>query len=128
MVRLKPGDRVNCRLKESRIVNPYSEFDEEKTFDIIAINDGGYYLFVPIYYNIKESYKIDYFDAKEMSASSKFIGEECVYILENLVAKIHTVLDGLACDKCNVFYEYATANQKDSTFICWTCRTYPPYD
>jgi hypothetical protein len=128
MVRLKPGDRVNCRMKESRIVNPYdSEFDDEKTFEIVAIDDSGYYLFVPVYYNVKESYKIDYYDAKEMGSDARFIGEECVYILENLVFKILSVLDGKACSKCKEFYEYAASNQTDGTLVCWSCRTYPIY-
>lgn len=127
MPRLKPGDRINCRLKESRIVNPYSEFDDEKTFEVISVDDSGYYLFVPVYYLVKDSYKIDHWDAKEMGVDPRFLGEECVYILENLVAKVHAVLDGMFCTKCKEFYEYASANQKNGTLICWTCRTYPSW-
>lgn len=126
--RLKPGDRITCKVRESKIVNPYdSDFDDEKVFDIISVDESGYYLFVPIYFNIKDSKKISHYDAKDMEVDSKFVGEEYVYITSNLISKVHTVLDGMFCNKCKDFKEYAEPNQTDSSFVCWYCRVYPPY-
>lgn len=126
--RLKPGDRINCKVRESKIVNPYdSDFDDERTFDIISIDDGGYYLFVPVYFNIKDSQKIDHYDARDMGLDAKFIGEEYIYITPNMIFKVHTILDGLFCAKCKNFKEYAIQNQTDGSFVCWYCTKYPPY-
>lgn len=126
--RLKPGDRVNCKISESKIVGPYdSDFDDERTFDIISIDDGGYYLFVPIYFNIKDSQKISHYDARDMGLDAKFIGEEYIYITPSMISKVHTILDGMFCNKCRNFKEYAESNQTDGSFICWYCKTYPPY-
>lgn len=33
--------------------------------------------------------------------------------------------DGMFCKKCNNFYEFADANQKDGSLICYSCRNNP---
>lgn len=30
--------------------------------------------------------------------------------------------EGYACIKCNEFYPFATLNQQNKTFKCWSCR------
>jgi hypothetical protein len=33
--------------------------------------------------------------------------------------------DGMFCKKCNNFYEFADANQKDGSLVCYSCRSNP---
>lgn len=35
--------------------------------------------------------------------------------------------DGMICQKCQVFYEFAEPNQKDGSLVCYSCRTNPYY-
>jgi hypothetical protein len=128
MPKLKPGDRVNCRLRASQIVKPYDgEYDDEKVFEIIAVDDQGYYLFVPPYLSVKDSEKVDFYFARDNDIEKKYIGEEVIYITPGLVSRVNSVLDGCFCVKCNNFHQYAEPNQTDGTLICWTCRTYPDF-
>jgi hypothetical protein len=34
-------------------------------------------------------------------------------------------IDGMFCRKCQSFYQFAEANQKDGSLICYTCRKNP---
>jgi hypothetical protein len=33
--------------------------------------------------------------------------------------------DGMICQKCKLFYEFADSNQKDGSLICYSCRSNP---
>ncbi len=125
MVRLKPGDRVNCRLKEGEIVGAYKEHDEIKTFEIVAVGDYGYYLHVPVYYSIKNTISIDRYRLKKMDIDGRFLNEEMIHINENMVCQIVHQVDGMLCSICKEFSPLAEANQEDGTFICWSCRQNP---
>jgi hypothetical protein len=125
MTKLKPGDQVECRIKSAAIVSPYHSYDESKTFEVIAVDNGGCYLYVPHYYLVKGSVVLDAYRRKTLSIDPKFLGEQFVYILENLIANIHQQTDGVFCKVCNEFYQFAEPNRKDKTFICFSCRANP---
>jgi len=125
MTKLKPGDRVDCRVKASTIVSPYKSYDEIKTFEIVAKDGHGYYLYVPHYYHLKDTKVADKHRCKELGIDKKFQDENIVYIQENLVAFVHDRLDGLACKICKEFYQYSSANQEDGSLICYSCRQNP---
>lgn len=125
MVRLKPGDRVNCRVKEGMIVGAYKEYDEIKTFEIVAVGDYGYYLFVPQYYTIKNTIPIDKHRIKRMSIDDRFLDEDMIHINDNMVCQVIQQLDGMSCSICKEFFPMAEANQEDGTMICWACRQNP---
>lgn len=137
MAKLKSGDRVECRVKCNNIVSPYIEdYEEIITFDIIAASIeyshysdysecSGYFLFVPCYRIIKDSVTVSSLLAKQKGINKKFIGEQTIYIQENLIAKISSILDGLFCSHCHDFYEMAAPNQPDGTLLCWACRRNP---
>ena len=125
MVRLKPGDRVNCRVKEGMIVGAYKEYDEIKTFEIVAVGDYGYYLFVPQYYTIKNTIPIDKHRIKRMSIDDRFLGEDMIHVNDNMVCQVIQQLDGMSCAICKEFFPMAEANQEDGTMICWACRQNP---
>lgn len=56
MAQLKPGDRVACLLREYKIVSPYETYYESiTTFEIVANDNAGYFLFVPGFLFLKES-------------------------------------------------------------------------
>jgi hypothetical protein len=127
MAKLKPGDRVDCRVKQAAIVSPYKDYDEIKTFEIIAADKYGYYLYVPVYLSLKGAVKADKSQCKHLGIDKRFLDENMVYIQENMICKISAVLDGMRCVKCREFYALAEANQDDGTLICWSCRNYPHY-
>lgn len=127
MAQLKPGDRIDCRVKEATIVSPYKEYDELITFEIVAVDKYGYYLFVPTYRSIHKSFKADKYQCKSLGIDKRFLDENVVYIRQNLVARISFILDGMRCTECNEFFPMAEPNQEDDTMVCWACRNYPSY-
>lgn len=125
MTKLKPGDRVDCRVKASTIVSPYKSYDEIETFLVVAVDDDGCYLYVPHYYYLKGTFVADKYDCKTLDIDKKFDGENIVYILESLITGIHERPQGLVCVKCKEFYLYAEPNRGDGTLICFSCRRNP---
>jgi hypothetical protein len=127
VVKLKPGDKITCRVKDSLIVSGYAEFDEERTFEIIAADEYGYFVYVPEYVYIKNVTRITQYNIKALDINKKFIECFCIYVHESSISKVHSILDGMTCCKCNEFYNQAEANQEDGSMICWNCRNYRFY-
>lgn len=125
MANLKTGDKVLCRLSLGLIVSVFSEYDDERVFEIIALDEYGYYLYVPEYLYIKHSVNISNKTCKQLSIDNKFIDSKMLYINDGLIYKVHSILDGCACKKCKEFFHQAQPNQKDGTMLCFLCRTYP---
>jgi hypothetical protein len=125
MTKLKPGDRVDCRVKASTIVSPYKSYDEVKTFEIVAKDDRGYYLYVPHYYVLKGTVVADQYRCKNLGIDKKFLNENIVHIQENMIANVQSKLDGLVCVVCKEFFPYAEPNRGDGTLICYSCRQNP---
>jgi len=125
MTQLKPGDRINCRIKQGIIVSPYKDYDEMKTFEIVAVESHGYYLFVPSYYSLKGTRKLEKNQAVLLEIERRFVGEEITYIDGNLVHSINFILDGMKCCQCHEFFIMAEPNQEDGTLICYSCRFNP---
>jgi hypothetical protein len=127
MTRLKPGDRIDVRIKSATIVAPYSNYDEIKTFEIVSTDEYGYFLYIPHYFYLKETVIAHKSRCQKFGIDKKFIDENIVYIMENMICHVHEHLDGMKCCKCNEFYHYASPNQENETLICWNCRQYPSY-
>lgn len=125
MAKLKPGDCVDVRIKNATIVSPYRDYDEIKTFQIIARDRHGYYLYIPSYYLLKDSEKADYYQCSELGIDFKFLDEQFVYIEGNMIARVNSVLDGMSCSNCEEFFQMAEPNQDDGTLICYSCRVNP---
>lgn len=125
MVNLSPGDKVDVRIKSSLIISPYMDYDEIKTFEIIAKDKYGYYVYVPPYIYLKDTSTVDSYQCKELHIDPKFIGSEFIYISENVICRINSVLDGISCSRCKEFFHMAQANQPDGTLICWSCKMNP---
>jgi hypothetical protein len=123
--KLKPGDRVDCKVKSATIVSPYTNYDEIKTFEIVAVDDQGYYLYVPHYYFLKGTKIADRYRLKKLGINKKFLDENIIHIQENMVAGVQSRLDGMTCQICKDFYPYARGNQEDGTLICFSCRQNP---
>lgn len=122
---LKPGDRVDCRVKASIIVSPYKDCDEVFTFEIVALDKYGFYVYVPPYITIKGTSKADKSQCKALGIDKRFLDCDILFVQSSMIFQVHSVLDGLTCLKCNEFYNMAEPNQEDGSFKCWTCRTYP---
>lgn len=125
MVRLNAGDRVDCRVKSNTIVSPYKEYDEVRTFEIVATDNLGYYLYVPHYLFLKGSIKADQYRCRSLGIDKRFLDEQIVYIQENLVSRVSGILDGMSCAICHEFFSMAAPNQDDGTLICHSCRRNP---
>ena len=125
MAKLKPGDRVDCRVKQAAIVSPYKDYDEIKTFEIIAIDKYGYYLYVPSYLYLKGAVKADKSQCKHLGIDKRFLDDNMLFIQENLICKISAVVDGMKCARCQDFFSMAEGNQPDGTLICYACRFNP---
>lgn len=125
MAKLKSGDRVDCHIKQATIVSPYKDYDEVKTFEIVAKGIFGYYLYVPHHWVLNGTTKADKYQCKALGIDHKFLDERIIYISESMVYKVHTILDGMACKNCKEFFQMATPNQPDGTLICWSCRQNP---
>jgi hypothetical protein len=125
MVRLIPGDKIDCRLKNGCLVRADKEYDEIKTFEIIAVTEYGYYVFVPQYIYLSGTTTIDEYRCKKMTIDRRFLGEEMVHVHENMVCRIVSQLDGMTCSSCKSFCMYAAANQDNGMFICFGCRQNP---
>lgn len=123
MVQLKFGDRINCCINDFIIVSPYQEYTEVATFEIIANDAYGYYLYVPNYMMIKGSSILDYSKSVYLNVDKRFVNEKFIYISENLVFTVKSILDGMSCKNCNDFFIMAKPNQPDDTLLCWSCRT-----
>jgi hypothetical protein len=126
MAKLKPGDRVDCRVKLNAIVSPYNpDYDEVVTFEVVAKDKPGYYLYVPCYILLKGSVLADKHLVKRLKINPRFLGERVMYIQESMILKVSSVLDGLFCAKCHEFFMMSEPNQEDGTLICWSCRQNP---
>jgi hypothetical protein len=125
MNRLKQGDRIICKLRLNKIINADStDFDEKRIFEIIGLDNYGYYVYVPHYFCLVSTSIVGLNDCKKYNIHSKFIGEEMIYISESLIFSIYSKLDGCFCSKCKDFFHQATA-PKDGHFICWSCKSNP---
>lgn len=123
MSSLKPGDRVVIKLKEDKLVGPYEEdYHRTRILEIIASDSKGYYLFVPHYMFIHNTFKVDRYNCREMSLPTKFLGEELLLVPESQIYRVFSIMKGMVCCCCNDFYEYAAPNQPDGSLICWSCR------
>lgn len=125
MLALKPGDRVNCKIKDNKIVNAYDDFDNIKTFEVIAVSENGYILFVPQYVFIGDSIIVNAYRCNIMNINLRFLNEQMVYIHEKNVFELSEKLDGFICDVCQEFVSMASVNQEGGTFVCWSCRQHP---
>jgi hypothetical protein len=126
MTKLRPGDKVDVRIKSGAIVSPYKNYDEIKTFEIVAVaaDNAGYYLYVPQYCILKETLIADKYVSKRLHIDKRFLDETIVHIDESMIAHVHARLDGMKCSKCGEFCQFAGPNQPNHTLICWSCRQY----
>jgi len=125
MIKLKSGDIVCCRIMSCQIVSPYRNYDEIKTFTIIACDEQGYYLYIPYYEYLKNTLIVDNNYCKKLGIDKKFIGENFLYIQENMIASIEQKMDGYFCKVCHEFSAYASPNQEDNSFLCFSCAQNP---
>jgi hypothetical protein len=129
MVSLATGDQVVCHLKDSCIISIYEgEFDSEFIFDIIAVYDDSYVIYVPYDMPLNDSVYINKTNYKLFNLDKKFIDSYVCRISEHKIARVHSKLDGMCCSKCLQFFGMATANQDDGTLVCWNCFKYPHYN
>lgn len=123
---LNPGDKVEVRVKNAIIVSPYKGYDEKKIFEIVAVDEQGCYLFIPVYELIKGSIVADSSRCRKLGIELRFLDEQICYIQDNRICRIVSTLDGIACANCKEFHPMAEPNREGGeTFICYSCRTNP---
>ena len=122
MTKLKPGDRIEVRIKSDTIVSNYKEYDELRVFEIVAIDDGGYYIYIPHHIYLSGSTILDASTARKLKIEQRFDGEKFLHIAESMINNIKSEMDGMICARCKDFMKMAIANQSNGTFLCWSCR------
>src|ERR1035437_131030 len=123
MTKLKPGDRVSCRISLGNIISPYAgDYDQVITFEIVAKDITGCYVFVPSYIYLNGSVKADAYFCNLSKIDRKYIGDNIMYIEESMIYKISFIVDGCICVKCKDFSYQAEPNQEDGSFTCFCCR------
>lgn len=125
MATLKAGDKISCRVNDNVIVSPFREANDVKVFEIVAVGEYGYYVFVPHYIYIKDSKLIDARWCKRLEINLRFLDEQMAHITESMVYQIIQILDGMFCNICQQFFAMAAPNQEDKTMVCWSCRLNP---
>jgi hypothetical protein len=125
MPALHRGDLVNCRVKDNTIVSPYRSYDEITSFVIVAVDEEGYYLYVPCYYTLKGSRRADNYLIRTLGIENKYLDELVVYISEHMICSIVKKEEGLYCGRCGEFARFAASNQEDGGFVCFPCRQSP---
>jgi hypothetical protein len=117
------GDRINCRIKNGLIINPYdNNYDDIYTFDVIGKDSEGYYLYVPHYLYIKYAYIIEPQQCNYLKIHKKFINQNVLFITENMIDKVQSKIDGCFCINCGLFCYMAEPNSYDNSLTCWECK------
>ena len=83
-----------------------------------------------VYFKLKEtgpvrSFFVDartLFPVEQMPLPSKVFFANGTVISIDCNIKVSKNGEGMTCSKCNVYNEYAEANQGDGGFKCWSCR------
>lgn len=125
MAELKPGDIISCLIKDKVIVSTYKEHDTIQDFEILATDFYGYYLYVPHYCYLEETFEADDIQCFRLGIDPKFTNSNIIYIQGSMVHCIKSILDGMICKNCREFYQYSEANQADQSFICFSCKFNP---
>ena len=122
MLKLKVGDRVTCLIKNLIVINPYSSnYDKIEVFEIIATKDTGYYLYVPPYYLIDGTIKVDRFFCNNLNIDLKYVGDNFLFVEEKMIYNVKSTPDGCICIKCKKFHPMV---EPSTTFICWECKNF----
>jgi hypothetical protein len=125
VARFNAGDKIVCHIKNNKIVNIYEEvWDINKVFEIIAVYDNGYCIYVPISFYLEEVFELTISNHRKFNANKKFIGSKVVKIDDHRIFAIHSKIDGMCCNRCEEFYQMAEPNCEDGTMLCWLCRAY----
>lgn len=125
MFNLKAGDKVEVRIKAGTIRSSFDEYDEIRTFEIVAHDNEGYYLFVPHYIYLNEGSIASEARCRSLGIDRAFIGENITYILASYICKVVSMMDGMKCSRCRDFFGMAAPNQRDGTFLCKACIENP---
>jgi hypothetical protein len=125
MAKLKPGDCINCCIKDYYLVSPYHEYDEVLTFEVVAESNFGYYVYVPHYITLNNLNHFSESQCKFLGIDRKFYGQNFLYVKDSFIYRVKSVQDGMTCHKCQDFFLMAEANQEDGTLICYACRQNP---
>jgi hypothetical protein len=124
------GDTVVCRVRGNSIVSGGApKWDAELEFKVIGYSfvDEFYIIFIPRYYDIKNSWVIEDGDLAEHCIKKHYKGKKGMAVQMDKIFKVKTPnnRDGVFCVKCGRFYDYAEPNQEDGTMICFSCRSNP---
>ena len=126
------GDHVICKVKDGNILVRHECCHDRITVTIVGRilldeNTWEYVAYIPEYEasGIKSIFKIRPEFAKRYDVHPKYIGEFGISLRKNNIIRISHRSDGMWCANCEEFYNKVEPNQKDRTFICYSCRQNP---
>jgi hypothetical protein len=112
-------------VKYGNIVNAYDDYIDLYTFEIVAADREGYYIFVPHYIYLNGGLTATAHRCRELNIDPAFIGENISYILDCYACRVVSEIDGIKCSRCKDFFGMAAPNQDDGTFLCKACIQNP---
>ena len=123
----RPSDEVVCKIRDNRIVqNDAIQYDRTDTFEVVALTDGGYFLFVRNHMILKDSFKHDFSSARNNKhVNTRFADCTLVKAVEEEIVRLYRRHEGTTCDSCGEFKHLAESNLEGGLFICYLCRQDP---
>lgn len=123
------GDSVICKVGHGKILHAEAKgYELSRAFDIIALCDSGYLVFVPQNLYLKNSFALEARDCRVYGIAEKFAGDHAHFINETHIVSVQSRMRGYACAKCATWSDYAEINRLDADgrgiFLCWSCRNY----
>src|SRR5271166_1849423 len=105
MARFAAGDQVVCQVRNRCIVSMYdSEYDEQRVFEIISVYDEGYFVYVPLDVDLRDTIYIDKSNYAKMNINKRFCDSDVYYITDFKVLSVYKQSDGLCCNRCGDFF------------------------
>lgn len=121
------GDMVVCRVSfDDDIIYDVDYHDSRfrstatATFEIIGKHSK--FFIILVYPGVDESFRISEDTAKENNISSRHVGK-WGFLIEEKAFGGKKNNDGCFCCCCKQYFMYASANQEDGRFACWSCKT-----
>lgn len=126
---LIPGDRIRCKVTGNRIIaNSNQNYEFLKEFEILYVDNEdldnfGYYVYVPEFYNLLFVTKITQSLLTSRKINPRFLNCYYTFIRDYHIFDIQFKNDGSICDHCKEWYQYA--ERKNNKFLCYACRDNP---
>lgn len=126
-------DIVICKLKDGHIISRADKvYDEKISLKIIGVKVNEwdvdeFVVYVPDYdlHRVKTSIRVSRYLCTSFSIDARFIGEHMTYIRTSHIVDTEWRADGMRCNRCQEYFQWAGPNMADGSFTCVACLENP---